>query len=65
MIEPQLNGLRRGAQEVFMRDRVMNRIEGLAPPPRWHERPVARIHLALVLLAALAALNVLALVPIG
>jgi hypothetical protein len=54
-----------GGQSVFMRDRVDNRVQAFAGEPRWHQRPTARGHLALVVLAVLAAVNLLAVVPIG
>ena len=52
-------------QSICMRDRVANRVQAFAGEPRWHRRPAARGQLALIVLAVLAAVNLLAVVPIG
>ena len=49
----------------FMRDRVRNRVDAFGPGLRWHERPAALGHVTLAILAALALVNLLALVPVG
>lgn len=50
---------------VFMRDRAKDRVARFGPPTPWHERPAALGHISLAVLAALAAVNFLALAPIG
>lgn len=50
---------------VFMRDRVLNRVEAFDPARRWYEHRARSAHLTLAILAALAAVNFIALVPVG
>jgi len=52
-------------ESVFMRDRIFNRVEAFGPPRRWYEHPAGPAHLTLAILVALAAVNLIALVPVG
>ena len=53
------------AQNVFMRDRVKDKVQRFCEAPRWHQKPALVGHMTIVFLVALAAVNMLALSPIG